>query len=135
MFYVFYFTVQHVYQLCPQEHVLSICTCNLLSDDADEANAANDGRQVFVVGTALVRPEDKEPSFGRILVFQVIGGTVHVYCNEYINTRTSCIACTTCQQRYYVHVHVLVLDSSCVFISVKNSVNLSMHNYIYTSVA
>ena len=71
--FVYYSTVQHVCQLCPQEHVMCMCACNLLSDDVDEATG-NDGRQVFVIGTALVRPEDKEPSFGRILVLQVIGG-------------------------------------------------------------
>ena len=55
--------------------MLCMCTCNLLSDDGDES-VSSEGRLMFVVGTALVRPEDKEPSFGRILVFQVNSGTV-----------------------------------------------------------
>ncbi len=71
-FCIFSLSVQHVYQLCPQEHVMSMCSCNLMSENNDAG--AGEGRQVFVIGTALVKPEDKEPSFGRILVFQVDGG-------------------------------------------------------------
>ena len=80
---VFSLLVQHVYQLCPQEHVMSMCSCNLMSEDNDVG--AGEGRQVFVIGTALVKPEDKEPSFGRILVFQVDGGiVVTVYYSCYL---------------------------------------------------
>ena len=81
---VFNPSVQHVYQLFPQEHVLSMCTCTLLSEDTNEGGGVGggaEGRQVFVVGTALVKPEDKEPSFGRILIFQVDGGITAYFYN------------------------------------------------------
>ena len=59
--------VLHVYQLCPQEHVLSMASCVLVSPDSEE-------RLVYIVGTALVNPEEKEATIGRVLVLQVNGG-------------------------------------------------------------
>lgn len=61
-----FFVVGHLYQLCPQEHILSICSCNL--------TVQGEERMFFVVGTALVKPEEKEATVGRLLVFQVVGG-------------------------------------------------------------
>lgn len=58
--------VSHVYQLCPQEHILCVSSCTLTSNDEE--------RVVYVVGTALVKPEEKESSTGRILVFSVNAG-------------------------------------------------------------
>ena len=58
--------MSHVYQLCPQEHILCVASCNLMSNDEE--------RSVYVVGTALVKPEEKESSTGRILVFGVNSG-------------------------------------------------------------
>ena len=63
-----YSIVEHVYQLCPQEHVLSVASCDIPSSDSEEHKI------YYVVGTALVRPEEKEATFGRLLVFQVVGG-------------------------------------------------------------
>lgn len=58
--------VSHIYQLCPQEHILCVSSCTLTSNDEE--------RVVYVVGTALVKPEEKESSTGRILVFSVNAG-------------------------------------------------------------
>ena len=63
-----YLTVQQVYPLYPQEHVMSLTSCTLLSPESDGA------RIVYVVGTALVKPEEKEAKIGRVLVFQNNGG-------------------------------------------------------------
>ena len=52
----------------PQEHVMSLTSCTLLSPESDGA------RVVYVVGTALVKPEEKEAKIGRVLVFQNNGG-------------------------------------------------------------
>lgn len=60
--------VSHAYQLCPQENVLSIASCTLALPGGEEE------RNVFLVGTALVRPEEKEASVGRLMVFHVNNG-------------------------------------------------------------
>ncbi|XP_003389315.1 PREDICTED: DNA damage-binding protein 1-like [Amphimedon queenslandica] len=64
------FDVSHVYQLCPQEHILCVTSCNLTTNDEE--------RSVYVVGTALVKPEEKESSTGRILVFAVNSGKLEL---------------------------------------------------------
>lgn len=55
-------TVLHAYQLAPREHAVSITSCSMGGDMRNT---------YFVVGTAFVDPTQKEPTKGRILVFQV----------------------------------------------------------------
>lgn len=66
------FELQHVYPLYPQEHVMSLTSCTLLFPESDGA------RVVYVVGTALVKPEEKEAKIGRVLVFQNNGGKLEL---------------------------------------------------------
>jgi DNA damage-binding protein 1 len=68
------FEVSHVFQLSPQEHVLSIASCTLTLPDEDKI--------VYVVGTALVRPEEKEATVGRILIFQANGNKLELLCQK-----------------------------------------------------
>ena len=62
------YTATHGYQLLRAEQGVSITTCTLgpTSPGADpKANI------YYVVGTAIISPNEKEPQNGRILVFQV----------------------------------------------------------------
>jgi DNA damage-binding protein 1 len=52
-----------VYELELMEQGISLCSCTFEGSD----------KEYIVVGTALVIPEEQEPSRGRILVFEVLG--------------------------------------------------------------
>lgn len=52
-----------VYELELMEQGISLCSCSFEGSD----------KEYIVVGTALVIPEEQEPSRGRILVFEVLG--------------------------------------------------------------
>ena len=58
-------TVIHGYQLCQGEQAVSLTSCTL-GESADTRN------NFYVVGTAFVDVGEKEPTQGRVLVFQVI---------------------------------------------------------------
>ena len=57
-------TVIHGYQLCQGEQAVSLTSCTL-GESADTRNT------FYVVGTAFVDVGEKEPTQGRVLVFQV----------------------------------------------------------------
>ena len=57
-------TVLHGYQLCQGEQAVSLTSCTL-GESADTRNT------FYVVGTAFVDVGEKEPTQGRVMVFQV----------------------------------------------------------------
>lgn len=57
--------VLHAHQLLQNEYALSMVSCKLGRDPA----------VYFVVGTAMVYPEEAEPKQGRIIVFHYTDGT------------------------------------------------------------
>ena len=61
---VFGQTVLHAHQFMPNEYALSIVSAKL----------GEDTNPYYVVGTALVVPEESEPKQGRIVLFQWIDG-------------------------------------------------------------
>ncbi|KAM3876746.1 DNA damage-binding protein 1 [Diretmus argenteus] len=58
------FEVLHAHQFLPSEYALSMVSCRLGRDPA----------VYFIVGTAMVYPEEAEPKQGRIIVFQYTDG-------------------------------------------------------------
>lgn len=54
----------HGFQLLQREQAVSVASCTL-------GSSADSKSTYYVVGTALVNPNEKEPSVGRILVLQV----------------------------------------------------------------
>ena len=61
------FTVLHAHQFMQCEYALSLVSTKL----GDDANT------YYIVGTALVNPEESEPKQGRILMFQYQDGKLH----------------------------------------------------------
>lgn len=59
------FEVLHSHQLMQQEYAMSLISTNQLGTTADKT-------AYYIVGTAIVNPEESEPKQGRILVFQWI---------------------------------------------------------------
>lgn len=49
----------HAHQLPPNEYVLALESCKL----------GDDPNYYYVIGTALVHPEESEPKIGRIIMF------------------------------------------------------------------
>lgn len=65
LFFCFVFLpVLHAHQFLPSEYALSIVSCRLGKDPS----------VYFVVGTAMVYPEEAEPKQGRIIVFHYTDG-------------------------------------------------------------
>lgn len=76
--------VLHAHQFLPTEYALSLVSCKLGKDPAI----------YFVVGTAMVYPEEAEPKQGRIIVFHYTDGNeIWIYSGtsvlERIRTRIS----------------------------------------------
>lgn len=63
-FHVFILTVLHAHQFLQSEYALSMVSCRLGRDPA----------VYFIVGTAMVYPEEAEPKQGRIIVFHYTDG-------------------------------------------------------------
>lgn len=61
------FEVHHAHQLMPNEFATSLIS----------AKFGDDPNTYFVVGTALVHPEEGEPKQGRIIIFQFIDGKLN----------------------------------------------------------
>lgn len=59
-----FFSVHHAHQLMPNEFSTSLIS----------AKFGDDPNTYFVVGTALVHPEEGEPKQGRIIIFQFTDG-------------------------------------------------------------
>lgn len=57
-------SVLHAHQFLPSEYALSLVSCKLGKDPA----------VYFIVGTAMVYPEEAEPKQGRIIVFHYTDG-------------------------------------------------------------
>jgi DNA damage-binding protein 1 len=57
-----FFSVHHAHQLMPNEFSTSLIS----------AKFGDDPNTYFVVGTALVHPEEGEPKQGRILIFSLL---------------------------------------------------------------
>lgn len=57
-------TVLHAHQFLQNEYALSLVSCRL----------GKDPNTYFIVGTAMVYPEEAEPKQGRIVVFQYSDG-------------------------------------------------------------
>lgn len=60
----FVVSVLHAHQFLPSEYALSLVSCKLGKDPA----------VYFIVGTAMVYPEEAEPKQGRIIVFHYTDG-------------------------------------------------------------
>lgn len=86
----------HGFQLLMGEQAVSIASCSLGSQADAKSNT------YYVVGTAMISPNEKEPKHGRILVFQVTASeftaTVHDY-TVHMHVRTS----TTCMCVYFAN--------------------------------
>uniref|UniRef100_A0A4W5MAY5 DNA damage-binding protein 1 n=1 Tax=Hucho hucho TaxID=62062 RepID=A0A4W5MAY5_9TELE len=63
-FHVFILTVLHAHQFLQSEYALSMVSCRL----------GRDPSVYFIVGTAMVYPEEAEPKQGRIIVFHYTDG-------------------------------------------------------------
>lgn len=61
---LFVVSVLHAHQFLPGEYAMSLVSCKLGKDPA----------VYFVVGTAMVYPEEAEPKQGRIVVFHYTDG-------------------------------------------------------------
>ena len=61
---MFILTVLHAHQFLQSEYALSMVSCRLGRDPA----------VYFIVGTAMVYPEEAEPKQGRIIVFHYTDG-------------------------------------------------------------
>jgi len=61
--------VSHAHQLLPNE-----CATSLLS-----AKLGDDPHVYYIVGTAMVHPEEAEPKQGRIILFHFADGTFSVF--------------------------------------------------------
>lgn len=61
---VCFVSVLHAHQFLPSEYALSLVSCKLGKDPA----------VYFIVGTAMVYPEEAEPKQGRIIVFHYTDG-------------------------------------------------------------
>lgn len=59
-----FFLVLHAHQFLQNEYALSLVSCKL----------GKDPNTYFIVGTAMVYPEEAEPKQGRIVVFQYSDG-------------------------------------------------------------
>lgn len=59
-----YLSVLHAHQFLPSEYALSLVSCRLGKDPS----------VYFIVGTAMVYPEEAEPKQGRIIVFHYTDG-------------------------------------------------------------
>lgn len=59
-----FLSVLHAHQFLPSEYALSIVSCRLGKDPS----------VYFIVGTAMVYPEEAEPKQGRIIVFHYTDG-------------------------------------------------------------
>lgn len=57
-------SVLHAHQFLPSEYALSMVSCRLGKDPS----------VYFIVGTAMVYPEEAEPKQGRIIVFHYTDG-------------------------------------------------------------
>jgi hypothetical protein len=62
-----FFAVLHAHQFMQCEYALSLVSTKL----GDDTNT------YYIVGTALVNPEESEPKLGRILMFQYQDGKLH----------------------------------------------------------
>lgn len=63
LFFAF-LSVLHAHQFLPSEYALSMVSCRL----------GKDSSVYFIVGTAMVYPEEAEPKQGRIIVFHYTDG-------------------------------------------------------------
>lgn len=63
-------SVLHAHQFLPTEYAMSLVSCKLGKDPA----------VYFVVGTAMVYPEEAEPKQGRIIVFHYTDGKERPMC-------------------------------------------------------
>jgi DNA damage-binding protein 1 len=61
------FEVLHSHQMLPTEYCLSLISTKL----------GDDSQSYFVIGTALVNPEESEPKQGRIIIFSFDDGKLH----------------------------------------------------------
>lgn len=56
--------VLHAHQLLPNEFAISLISARL----------GDDPNTYYIVGTAMVHPEEAEPKQGRIIIFQFVDG-------------------------------------------------------------
>lgn len=67
--FFFPFPVLHAHQFLQNEYALSLVSCKL----------GKDPNTYFIVGTAMVYPEEAEPKQGRIVVFHYSDGKNKVF--------------------------------------------------------
>ena len=115
--------VFHAFQLCPREHAVSICSCTLGDDPKN---------MFYVVGTAFVDPTEKEPTKGRILMFQVLESAceswqatllLHTHTHIHTYTRTH----TRTRTRTHTHTH-----TTCTHTHIRTHAHTHIHTYIHT---
>lgn len=68
-FLLFFIPVLHAHQFLQNEYALSLVSCKL----------GKDPNTYFIVGTAMVYPEEAEPKQGRIVVFHYSDGKNEVF--------------------------------------------------------
>ena len=97
----------HGLQLLPREQAVSLTSCTLGS--SGESNST-----YYVVGTALVNPNDKEPSIGRILVIQVTSSKYYNNVRRIMYVRNAYMMT--------VHLYYDYLNGSIIFLPIGGGI-------------
>lgn len=80
-----------------------MAACPILPELAKMSNAVGDKSQYYVVGTAIVKPEEYEPTKGRILVLQYRNNKVELV--DYREVKGSVYALTAFQGKLLASVN------------------------------
>lgn len=112
------FAVLHAHQFMQCEYALSLVSTKL----GDDTNT------YYIVGTALVNPEESEPKQGRILMFQYQDGKLHQVAEKEI--KGACYSLVEFNGRLLASINSTVRHQHCFILS--SSVALSPKHLIFS---
>ena len=69
-------SVTHAHDLQDHEWATSLISCNLSGDPNSSYSGTAASNTYYCVGTAFVFPEEAEPKTGRLILFQLLEGTI-----------------------------------------------------------
>lgn len=93
--------VSHAHQLLPNEHATSLLSAKL----------GDDPHVYYIVGTAMVHPEEAEPKQGRIILFHFADGKQRHICSQ----DNFCSNCYTVLKKFLFFFHFVNCAIFCCF--------------------